>query len=89
MKIKMITQHYVAQYAESDEVGRTAAEAAILYCTPDVIRIVLESMKKDQEIDFDIDVLQSIAEDHEQPDNVKDILEEIIQGKQVKIRSFY
>ena len=61
--------------AEEDEVGRTPAEAAVLYCSADVVQIVLDATKKNKEIEVDADKLILIAEDHIQPDVVKHIIE--------------
>lgn len=50
--------------AEEDDVGRTAPEAAILYCSPEVIQAVLEATKKNEEIEINVDRLKDIAQDH-------------------------
>ena len=64
--------------AEEDEVGRNAAEAAILYCYLVVIQIILVATKKDSEIEIDIVTLLLIAEDHLQPNIVKKMIEDTI-----------
>ena len=64
---------------EEDEVGRNAAEASILYCNPDVIKIILDATKnKDSENEIDIALLQLIAEDHSQPKEVNKIIEDTL-----------
>ena len=62
---------------EDDDVGRTAAEASILYCSPEVIKTVLEATKNKEDKEVDVDRLVDIAGDHPQPDVVKKIIETI------------
>ena len=63
--------------AEDDDVGRTAAEASILYCSPEVIQTVLEATKNNEDIEVDVERLEDIAGDHPQPDVVKKIIETV------------
>ena len=60
---------------EEDEVGRTTTEAAVLYCSSEVVKIILEAAKKDDEIEFDKKRLLLIAEDHAEASIVKKIIE--------------
>ena len=65
------------EVSEEDEVGRTCAEAAILYCSVAVIKVILEATKDNEDIELDIDKLILISEDHAQPDNVKNMISSI------------
>jgi ankyrin repeat protein len=40
--------------AEEDEVGRNTAEAAVLYCSTDVVQIILDATKKVQDNEVDV-----------------------------------
>ena len=64
--------------SEEDDVGRTTAEAAVLYCSPEVIQIILTATKKDDEMEIDVDKLIEISQDHSQPCIVKRIIEETL-----------
>ena len=39
---------------EEDEVGRTTTEAAVLYCSSEVVKIILEAAKKDGVFEIDL-----------------------------------
>ena len=63
---------------EEDDVGRSSAEAAILYCSPDVIQLILEAIveKCGSEADLNGESLYSIAADHPQSQTVIRIIDE-------------
>ena len=65
-----------------DEVGRTSAEAAILYCSAEVVEIIMDAISKKNEslvdredkIEVDYEKLNMLAEDHAEMEKVKLIL---------------
>ena len=70
-----------------DDVGRTTAEAAVLYCSSEVVQVILKSCLKHnenaalanaEEIEIDKELLLLIAEDHEEAELVKIIIETIL-----------
>ena len=63
------------EVTEEDEVGRTCAEAAILYCSVEVIKVILEATKEIDDIEVDIDKLILISDDHSKPEIVKNMIE--------------
>ena len=60
---------------EEDDVGRTSAQAAVLYCSSEVVQIILEAAKKNDKIEFDEEQLLEIAEDHAEAAVVKKLIE--------------
>ena len=61
--------------SEEDDVGRTSAQAAVLYCSSDVVQIILEAAKKNDKIEFDEEQLLEIAEDHAEAAVVRKLIE--------------
>ena len=49
-----------------DDVGRTCPEAAVLYCTPVILRIIIQACIH-RKVEVDKDLLLELAEDQENP----------------------
>ena len=74
---------------EEDDVGRTALEAALLYCSPDVIEVILNALKtstKKMPV-VNTEELLSIADDRTDSDAVKSLIQEhLMQNLNVKFK---
>ena len=59
----------------TDDVGRSSAEAAILYCDASVVEMIIKSSGHHNK-----DILLSIAEDHPEEDEVIKLIEKYCQN---------